>query len=303
MEVLVIGAGSLGSLVGGLLAGTHNVTLVGRDPHMAAVSESELRLTGEVDRATTPVARTSVPDDCAADCAVVTVKAFDTRGAARDLAGCDLDAVLSLQNGLGNEAVLAEAVSAPVLAGTCTYGARLVEPGTVDCTGIGEIHLGPREGGHSAVADRVGEAFVAAGLEASVAADMPRRLWAKLAVNAGINATTALADVDNGALVEGPAGAVAREAAREVAMVARSDGVALDGAEAAAAVEAVANTTARNTSSMRQDVAAGRRTEIDAINGAVCERAPEPVPVNQTLTDLVRAWEAERDLRPGSDAS
>jgi len=59
----------------------------------------------------------------------------------------------------------------------------------------------------------------------------------------------------------------------------------------------VAETTAANTSSMHQDIAAGKRTEIDAINGYVVDAASEPVPVNQTLADLVRAWEWSRDLR------
>jgi len=295
MDICVFGAGSLGSLVGGMLATEHDVTLVGRNPHVGAIREHGLSLTGALERTVHPAAATSPP--ASADLAVVTVKSFDTATAADALAGMDLDGALSLQNGMGNEETLAGRLDCPVLAGTCTYGARRREPGTVECTGVGDIALGPPDGGESALADRVGRAFAASGLETVVAADMPRRRWEKLAVNAGINPTTALARVENGALVSGPAADIATAAAREVATVATAADVDLDPAAAADATAAVAETTAANTSSMHQDLAAGKRTEIDAINGYVVDAASEPVPVNQTLAGLVRAWERSRDLR------
>ncbi|PSP36378.1 2-dehydropantoate 2-reductase [Halobacteriales archaeon QH_10_70_21] len=298
MDVVVFGAGSLGSLVGGLLAREHDVTLVGREPHVSAVRERGLRIEGELEATVRPAARTAAP--ASADLALVCVKAFDTPAAADALADVDSGVCCSLQNGMGNEAVLAERVDAAVLAGTCTYGAMRPEPGVVRCTGVGEVVVGARGGGPSATADRVGAAFEAAGLETTVAGDMPRRLWEKLAVNAGINATTALARVDNGALLEGDAGAVATDAAREVARVAGAEGVELSAAAAAAALERVADATAANTSSMRQDVQADRRTEVDAIGGYVTERAREhglDVPVNATMTRLLRAWETGRGLR------
>lgn len=293
MNVVVFGAGSLGSLVGGLLAREHSVTLVGRDPHIAEIRKSGLPVSGEFDFEVSPNATTD-GTDLAADLAVVTVKAFDTESAARDLSTGEFGAVLSLQNGMGNEQILADHLDCPVLAGTATYGAVRPEPGTVECTGEGQIVLGAREGGDSPAADRVGAAFEESGFRTTVAADMPRRLWEKLAVNAGINATTALSRVENGALLDGPAHEVATEAARETARVARAEGVELDDEEAESAVERVAEATAANTSSMHQDVLAGRRTEVEAINEYVHARAREngvAVPTNWTLTKLLRAWE------------
>jgi len=294
MEILVFGAGSLGSLVGGLLARAHDVTLVGRDPHIGRVREAGLRVTGAVEATVNPDATTEPP--AGADLAVVTVKAFDTDAAADALSGVDLDCCLSLQNGMGNEATLAAVLDVPILAGTCTYGARLTDPGVVACTGVGEVVLGDRDGGTSETAERVGTAFADAGLETAVADDMPRRLWEKLAVNAGINATTALARVENGALIDGPAGEVGRDAARETARVARDEGVTLGDEEAAAAVERVAEATAANRSSMLQDVEAGQRTEVDAISGFVAEHEAS-TPVNTTAARLLRAWEYGRGLR------
>jgi 2-dehydropantoate 2-reductase len=296
MELCVFGAGSLGSLVGGVLASEHDVTLVGRRPHVTAIDEDGLRLTGEYDQTVFPETATEPPAE--AELAIVTVKSFDTREAARALERVSLDGSLSLQNGMGNEGTLATHLDCPVLAGTCTYGARLVEPGVVECTGRGDIALGPRDGGSASLGDRTGEAFAAAGLDVTLATDMPRRLWEKLAINAGINAATALARVPNGALVDGPATATVRRAARETARAASANGVALDPESAAESTCSVAESTGPNTSSMHQDVRAGNRTEIDAINGYVVANADEPVPVNETLTGLVRAWERERGLRP-----
>lgn len=295
MDVLVFGAGSLGSLVGGLLARQHRVTLVGRDPHVATVDTAGLTVDGEVECHVGPDAATAIPAAAAPDLAVVTVKAHDTATAADALADSDPDAALSLQNGLDNEPVLAAHLDCPVLAGTCTYGAMLAEPGRVTCTGVGEVVLGPRAGGVSETADRVGAAFEAAGFETTIAADMPRRSWEKLAVNAGINGVTALARIENGGVLSDPASEVAAAAARETARAARAAGVELSDQAAVAAVQRVAEATAANTSSMHQDVLAERRTEVDAINGAVADRTEAPV--NRTLAALLRAWERERDLR------
>ncbi|EMA40987.1 ketopantoate reductase family protein [Halococcus hamelinensis] len=289
MDVVVFGAGSLGSLVGGLCAREHDVTLVGRDPHISAVRESGLRVTGAVEFTVEPDARTTVPDR--ADLALVTVKSFDTPTAARALTDCAPAVVCSLQNGLGNEERLARSHDT-VLAGTCTYGARLDGPGRVACTGIGEVVVGDPDGGPSAAAERVGGALRAANIDVQVSPRMARRRWEKLAVNAGINPVTALAGVANGALADGPLHGVATAAARETARVARENDIDLDERDAVATLESVVETTAENHSSMLQDVRADNRTEVDAINGAVVARTDEPAPVNRTLARLVRGLTA-----------
>ncbi|RAW44635.1 2-dehydropantoate 2-reductase [Halorubrum sp. 48-1-W] len=297
MEVLVYGAGALGSLVGGLLARAHEVTLVGRNTHMRRVREEGLRIDGAIEACVRPRAVTDGYHR-SSDLALVTTKAYDTDEAARAIGTGEHGAVCSLQNGLTEERLVA-ALDAPVLAGTASYGARLLEPGRVRCTGVGEVVVGALAGGESALAGRIARAFVDAGIEAVATADMPRRRYEKLAVNAGINGPSALARVTNGETVEGPAGGIAREAAREVARVARAERVDLTESAAVDALERVARDTATNRSSMSEDVAAGRRTEVDAIYGAVVDRADRrgaSVPTCRTLASVIRAWEAGRDL-------
>jgi len=323
MKIVVFGAGSLGSLLGGLLARKHDVTLVGRKGHVNAIEAAGLRVTSAFEEPPTDDLAdvfdfTAEPDattdgrNLEADLALVTVKAFDTDEAAAELATGTFDVVCSLQNGMGNEEILAETLECPVLAGTTTYGAVQRDPGGVECTGLGELVLGPMDGGTSPEADRVGEAFRTAGLNVSVVEDMPRRRWEKLAVNAGINAVTALARIQNGGILEAPANELARDAARETARVARADDVELPDREAIEAVETVAEATAANTSSMHQDVLVERPTEVDAINGYVVDRAADlregrattdadayeiTTPVNRTMAGLLRAWERGRGLR------
>lgn len=292
MEIVVFGAGSLGSLLGGLLARAHDVTLVGRDPHMAAIAEDGLRIRGAVDDHVSPTAVTSARG-CDADVAIVTVKAYDTDAAVTALGSNHYAAVLSLQNGLTEER-LAAGLEATVLAGTATYGARLAAPGVVECTGRGRVAIGRHGGGTDLWAERVGKAFRDVGATVLVATDMPRRRWEKLAVNAAINPLTALTRVENGALADTPLNSIARSAARETAQTARACGVELTDDRAIAAVESVVDATATNRSSMLQDVERGSRTEIGAICGAIVDRATErgvDVPTIELLNALVSGWE------------
>lgn len=313
MDVLVIGAGSLGSLVGGLLAPEHDVTLLDREPHVAAICESGLAIDGELEGLVRPSATTDI-DESGFGLAIVAVKAYDTERAAATLESCDIDAVWSLQNGLGNEAKLAATLDAPVFAGTATYGADRTAPGSVTCAGLGELAIGPRPGASTpeadaALAERIGgelsgsaDGHSAFDGHPRIVVDeaMPERLWLKLAVNAGINPVTALARVENGALVGSESGETTDRAAIEVARVARATGIDLDDAEAVSELDAVIEATATNRSSMLQDVEAGDRTEIDAIAGSVIDRADEhgvSVPTTRTLASLVRAWEHGQGLR------
>lgn len=292
MKVLVFGAGSLGSLLGGLLASEHDVTLVGRDPHMRTVAATGLTITGVREDHVEVTALTDVTG-VSADVALVTVKSYDTESAARALTNAEIDAVCSLQNGLGNEAILAEALSCPVLGGSVTYGAEVSEPGVVRMTGEGTVTIGGFDDASPELVVSLVSAFERADIAADASDDIEATLWAKAAINAAINPTAALARARNGALVDGPLSAVATEAALEAAAVARANGIQLADDAIREQVLEVARATAENRCSMLQDVLSGKRTEIDAINGAIVDRSGDvAVPINETLANLVRGLEA-----------
>jgi 2-dehydropantoate 2-reductase len=306
MRVVVQGPGSLGSLVGGLLAAAgEDVVLLGRpdSEHLGRVAAEGLVVEhpdGGGETATRPDTATDPGVAADADLVVVCVKSYDTESAARALSGrvegADPPGVLTLQNGLGNAETLAEYVpERAVLAGTTTHGAVLEGPGVVRHAGAGETTVGRYAGETDAFVREVADVLSAAGLAASVTADPERAVWTKVLVNAGINAATALARVPNGALVEHEAGGrLLERAVEEGARVARAEGVDVPD-DVVERTRAVAEGTASNRSSMRQDLERGSRTEVEALHGALADRAREhegvEAPVNRTLADLVRLAE------------
>jgi len=303
MQIAVLGAGAMGSLLGGFLSGAgHDVTLVGRSPaHPRAVAERGLTIVGldGVERTVSLDATTDHAAVAGTDLLVVFVKSYDTDGAMAGVAPhLDGETVLTLQNGLGNAETIAEYVAPErVVAGTTAQGAILETPGRVRHTGDGPTALGryfaPNDAGGESLAAMLSEA----GVETSVAPDVRDAIWEKVLVNVGINAVTALAGVTNGELAVAPAGRrLVERAVSEAALVAEAEGRTVPG-DIVARTEAVAEATAANHSSMRQDLEAGRRTEIDQLNGAIVERAAAhdvPTPVNETLADLVRLAESEQ---------
>lgn len=290
MRIAVFGAGALGSLVGGLLADVHDVLLVGRDPHVATVAEHGLTLEGVTEATVHPRTATRPPED-PHDLVVVTVKAFDTARAAREMVPLlgEGTQVLTLQNGLGNLPALAEQVAPErLVGGTTSHGATYVEPGRVRHAGAGDTTVGAWRA-DPATAEPVAEAFREAGIEVEVTDRIDAAIWRKVLVNAAINPVTALARVENGALLDDPGlNACVHQLAEEGAAVARAVGLGIDDDEAVAGAERVAEQTASNRSSMLQDVEAGERTEVEQINGALVDHG-QSEDVDTWMNEVVHA--------------
>jgi len=290
MRIGVLGAGALGTLFAYNLSSRTSceVWLLARSPLPNQVSV--------VDAGTARVHVSTSPAE-PVDLLLVMVKAYATADALRWAAGAigPQTVALTLQNGLGNPEALAEALGPErVLAGTTAQGATLLAPGQVRHGGAGPTHLAPwAPGGLAAArAAEVADLLTTAGLPTTVAPDPRPLIWAKLAVNCGINALTAILRVPNGELLGRPgARRLMEAAAAEAGAVAAAAGITL-AEDPVERVLQVARATAANRSSMLQDVERGRRTEVDAINGAVAERGRAlgvPAPVNAALFDLVRS--------------
>ncbi len=302
MEVVIIGAGALGSLFGGLLAPHARITLyTTNSEHTRAIQQNGLLLTtmeGEQHSLALPVLTGPEQYDRRADLILICTKAGAT-GAAAVTAQQLLHPeglVLTLQNGLGNLEQIAACVGRQrAAAGITAQGATLQAPGQVRHAGNGATVLAVGPGQAAAIAAVV-RLFNRAGLETRTSDDVDSLLWSKLIVNVGINALAALLRVPNGTLVEaGACRELMDELVAEAVAVARALCIDLEYEQQLDRVHQVCRQTATNRASMLQDVLQGRPTEIDVINGAVVARGQEvgvPTPVNLLFTRMIKALEA-----------
>lgn len=299
-HVVIIGPGAMGCLHAALLsrAADLEVSLLDHRPQRAA----QIRRQGVIVETakgadTVRVHCTADPTELrAADLLLVFTKAYDTEAAirgAKPLIG-SRTAVLTLQNGLGNYQVLQQQVPPEqVLAGTTSSGATLLGPGHTCQAGVGKIILGSPVG-NSPLAQRTAAIFESAHLSVEITDDVDTILWRKALINCAINPLTALTGRPNGELLDIAAlHELMIKVAEEVYEVAGVTGIDLGDFAPAEAVEQVCKATAANQSSMLQDVRAGRRTEIDYINGAVASIAHghnTSAPLCECLTALVSGY-------------
>ncbi len=274
----------------------HDVILVGRREHMFAVRDHGIRITGKTALIARPRTAVRVPRNARPELIFVTTKAYDTAAAMTHLVTFkDAATFVTLQNGLDNPDMIARTASR-VLAGATAHGVTLVGPGNVRHAGVGDTVLGPWAGTDEKDAVNVRDILVDAGIPARVSTDIRTELWAKVVVNASINPLAALAGVPNGRLVrDRRLLAVLEHVAREAVAVARSEGARIEADEVVHRTVLVARRTATNRASMLQDLDRHRRTEIDAITGAIVaggiKRGVE-TPLNRALLALVKAKEA-----------
>lgn len=307
MRIAIIGPGAVGCTLGAYLsrAGHEVVFLAPDEAEAERLERSGIRVEGVRGAFRVPAAVTCDASRVGpVELAIVATKAYDTAKAAWQHAAAvgPTTIVATFQNGLGNvEAIGGVVGPGRVLGGTTALGATLLEPGRVHHAGEGDTFVGEPAGGISGRAEHVARVLTDAGVPTAAVPDIAVRVWAKLAINAGINALTALLRVRNGVLVQHPETLTLLESAvREAAAVAQARGIPLEPEMLVERAREVARRTAGNVSSMLADVLAGRRTEIDEINGAVAAAARElgvPAPVNEALAVLVRAAEATRGER------
>lgn len=307
MEIVIIGAGALGGLFAALLAPHAGVTLLTSNRrHLAALRDGGLRLIdldGGERVARLPVIAEAGEYTGGADLVLICTKARATAEAAesaRQLLAAN-GQVLTLQNGLGNLERIAAVVGAErALAGITAQGATLVAPGCVRHAGSGPTVLAEAQG-RTDRCRAIASLFNRAGIETGLDPDWQRLLWSKLLVNVGINALSALLRVENGVLAEVPAcDRLMEEAVDEALAVAEALGLDFDRAAELARVRGVCRATARNRSSMLQDLLRGAPTEIGVINGAVVATGREAgvaTPVNLLLVQLIEALEATTEHR------
>lgn len=300
MKAVIMGAGAMGSLFGGLLAlSGEEVWLVDiREDHIQALTSTGLTVEEGGKKQTIPVHATKeVASIGTADLVLFFVKAYHTEKAVSDALVLERkDTVfLTLQNGLGNEEVICKQVDPrKVILGVTNQGATFLGPGRIRHAGWGKTYIGELDGKVTGRITQLAQVLTRAGIETGVSLNIQALVWNKLFINVGINAVAAVTGLKNGQLLDYPEtlrlmGGMVSEAVA----VARKKGIPIDG-NPVETVKAVAEATRENRCSMGQDVDNRRKTEIDVINGAVvreAERLRIPVPYNQMMTDLIKVIE------------
>lgn len=283
---LVVGGGALGCLLSGLFAHQRPTTLLARPGTAAAiVRRGGIQIDGIAAGESAPEI-IDAPRHIAGACVVVAVKAYDLESTLTQLRP-HLDAtneVVLLQNGIGIRSTGEELLGRPVTRGVTFLAAERTAPGVVRCNAAGKTYF--------PIGARAAAYWAAARLPVEMVADVHLYVWRKLAINAVINPLSALLGVENGALE--PLRDTAAALIEELVPVAAARGIHLDAEETLEKVIASMRQTARNPSSMLQDLRAGRSTEINWINGAIvslAERHGIPTPRHRLLTDLVRGAE------------
>jgi len=304
-HTVVVGAGAVGSFYGAMLARAgHRVTLIGRAAHVQAIERDglQLQMGGRVE-AVRLGASTDIAAVRGAELVLFCVKSTDTEAAAAQIAP-HLAAgaiVLSLQNGVDNPPAIARQVAGTVVPTVVYVATAMPEPGVVKHFGRGDLVIGPLNAADAVTAHRlqaVVDFFATAQVSVRISPDVMVELWSKLMVNCAHNAISGLAQLPYGKMVELPAiREVMRATVREVVAVARAEGVNLPLQASLDAMERIAPAMPGQLSSTAQDMARGKRSEIDHLNGYVARRGAElgiATPVNQTLHALVKLVESAR---------
>jgi 2-dehydropantoate 2-reductase len=306
-KVLVVGAGAMGGLFGGLLKeGGLDVTLLDAAvDHVTAIREHGLKIVGVGGDRYIPIAATTEAREIdKADVVLFQCKAFANEAAARGVkhlfAGETV--AISFQNGLGNEEVLEGVLGEGRVVAGLTAQAGLVEaPGVVRNFGDLPTHIGELKGGLSERVRRIAAAFTRHGLPTIASGEIKREKWKKLLGNVGLGTISAVTDLRSFEIMQVPAlrDTVFR-LVEEAAAVAKAEGVALDVAEARSVLMKLADTTGGGTgtskSSLREDIIRRRRSEIDTIHGTVAKLGRKhglKTPTLDTMIALVKGLEAQ----------
>lgn len=316
MKILIAGSGAIGSVLGGFLRKSgRDVTLAGRGKHIRAIREQGLHITGIWGEHTLRDIGTMEPSAAAQsdlqhrfDAILVCVKSYDTAEALRtyqDLLKKD-GVCVSFQNGMGNMETIAQGVGDQRTGGArVIFGSEIVGPGHVNVTVYADqIVVGPYRTGQTENKDRLSELahlIDASGISACYMDDVYPHLWAKMFYNCPLNPLGAILKLPYGELVKQESvKAIMNDVVKEAFAAARGIGVNLpfenSGDFMQVFYDMLVPSTAGHRASMLQDIEHGKRTEIDALNGAVVRYGEElgiPVDTNRTLVRLIKAIEVK----------
>jgi len=298
--VCVIGCGAVGSLFAAHLAKTGEAEIWAYDvwnEHIQAINRNGLRLSGAADFTAKLHATSDASELPRCDYGIVATKAIHTRNAITQ-AACAFDessAVCSVQNGVGNEEIIAEHVKY-VIRGTTFPAGHPIAPGHIGFDIAGDTWIGPFEPTNTPMSrvEELAGLMTRSGLNTIPLQDARGAQWTKLIFNAATNPVGGLTLLHHGAATRfTPTGQLFNDLIAEGERVAKARGIELHG-DARALVQKGANAPGKHRASMLQDVLAKRQTEVDFMNGAIVKAGEQTgiaTPLNKALWDLIKGLE------------
>ena len=300
MKICIIGCGAVGSLFAAHLAKTGEAEVWAYDlwkEHTDAINRDGLRLSGAADFTARLNATSNARDLPLCHYGIVATKAIHTRDAIRSVAHIfdDNSAVCSVQNGVGNEELIAESVKY-VIRGTTFPVGHPIAPGHVGYDIKGDTWIGPFEPAKTPMekVEELAALITRSGMNTIALPDARGAQWTKLIFNAATNPVGALTLLHHGAASRfKPTGDLFNDLIAEGEAVAKNLGIELHG-DPRQLVKKGANAPGKHRASMLQDVLAQRRTEVDFMNGAIVswgEKTGVPTPLNKALWQLIKGLE------------
>lgn len=301
MKISIIGPGAMGLLFGAYLSQENEVSLIGSNPeNMAAINAEGVRIqeTDGSEQIYHPYACTDSSELGPADLVILFVKAGATEAALqahRHLIGPDT-LLMTLQNGAGHEQLLRQFTDdAHILIGTTQQGSYRLTPISACHSGKGDTAFGVLSG-DSMQFSWLADLFTACGFPCSPNPQIRGMIWSKLMINASSSVLSGIFQVPQGYVISNPdAWTLARQLITELCSVASADGFPFDAEEQIARIHKHLSLAPDGYTSIYADLKAGRKTEIDVINGAVirtAERLGISVPTHQFVYHTVRALES-----------
>jgi len=305
MKIAIVGAGGMGAMTGGLLkeAGA-DVHLHDIDrEHIESIKKNGLIIEGIGGERRVPINATARIEDIGIpDLIIIFVKSYDTEHAAAEAKkiGGEHTTVLTLQNGLGNVEILERAVgSDKVLAGTTDAAATIMGPGRVKHTALGNVHIGELNGEITQRVREIVGLFAKAGFNAHSSDNVTGLIWTKLILNIAINPLGTILRARCEKLIDNAySRTIMRQVVEEAVRVADKKGISLMYPDMVQAAYDLAEKNATSVNSMAQDFLKGKKTEIEAISGAIIKEAEQAgisAPFNQAMAMLVKALEHARE--------
>jgi 2-dehydropantoate 2-reductase len=292
MEIIVLGAGAIGSLYAARLAPGNNVTLIGRPAHVAAINSTGLHVGGRESRTVRVRAATAIETIDADTLIVLTTKVPDSATALASVASLVRDdtTILCLQNGLGSEQVARTTLGdrGVVLRGISQFGAIFKEPGVIQFMAPGHTVIEDHER-----SSQIAGVFTNAGLDGRVSRNIAADVWHKLVINCVVNPITTILGCDVGGIANPQLNPLKQLVVDECLAVAATQGVTLEPGLLTEIDDRFR--PSHNINSMLQDLRRGRATEIAYLNGAVAAigaRSGINCPVNAALTSIIKTMEA-----------